>query len=179
MDEDNIILEEQPYVVTDVPPDVDDKGIYAIMVMDVLSVLFMIIVYNSTMNSIIKCEDIMDLLTVNPINIILNLLNFIMIIIKFILLIKDAIALYKIKKLGVKLILYAILFKPGYVWVRAKTLDRDMKIYYAYAAILGALIIWFLVDFYITINQLTDKLVGIIDSGSFQYDPYQSIIPEE
>ncbi len=174
---DMIIEDDQPYVIKELPPEVSDKRVQAIMIMDVISLTIMIASYNSFMSKIIECTDIVDLLAFNPMILVIPIITGILKIARIILVVTDCIALYKIKKLKVMLVVHAILFRPLYIWYRAKALKRDMKPYYVYVAILTVLMIWFFKDFYVTVSDLTDKIISLMDNGGFQFDPYEHIMP--
>ncbi len=174
-----IDVEEAPYIITNLPEEVTDKYVHAIMILDIVSIILLIVSYNRLMNNLIQCTDLMDLFTIDSTLTIFNLVNALICIIKFVLLIKDIWMLYKKKLLKPKLVVAALLFKPSYIWYRAKELKREMTIYYVYVALLSILIIWWLKDIYVTVNQLSDKIYELIDSNDFQgFDPYSNIIPE-
>lgn len=174
-----IDVEEAPYIITNLPEEVTDKYVHAIMILDIVSIILLIVSYNRLMNNLIQCTDLMDLFTIDSTLTIFNLVNALICIIKFVLLIKDIWMLYKKKLLKPKLVVAALLFKPSYIWYRAKELKREMTIYYVYVALLSILIIWWLKDIYVTVNQLSDKIYELIDSNDFQgLDPYSNIIPE-
>ncbi len=172
-------VEEAPYIITNLPEEITDKYVHAIMIMDIISIILLIVSYNRLMNNLIQCTDLLDLLSFDSTLTVINLVNAFICIIKFILLIKDIWMLYKKKILKPKLVIAALLFKPSYIWYRAKELKREMTIYYVYVALLSILIIWWLKDIYVTVNKLSDKILELMDSNSFQgFDPYSNIIPE-
>lgn len=99
--------------------------------------------------------------SINWFEVTCSILSFIMRMAKWVLIIYDMYKLYKQKKLNVKLVLYAILFKPGYFVVRAKQLGRDMKIYYGYVAAMCLILAFWLIDIYKYSNMLADTLSNL------------------
>ncbi len=181
-------LEQEPFVIETVhtykesdvegyEDGIDDRYVFAIMIMDVVSIMILMYLYHEGVTSIIDCTDITEIFQFNLFQLILHIVNIILVAAKFILLIKDCIQLYKAKQLGVKLVLYAILFKPGYIWVRAKKLKRNMFNYYMYVGVLLLLTVWWLTDIYITMRALSDKLVGLMgNGGGTSFDPFSSLL---
>lgn len=188
LQEDGMELEQEPFVIETVhtykqtdadgyEDGIDDRYVFAIMIMDVVSIMILMYLYHAGVTSIIDCTDITEIFQFNLFHLILHLVNIIFIGAKFILLIKDCVQLYKAKQLGVKLVVYAVLFKPGYIWVRAKKLKRNMFNYYMYVGALVLLTVWWLADLYITMNTLSDKLVGVMgNGGGTSLDPFSSLL---